>query len=83
MACNVYIFFDRDILQDDICSSSCEKHKTYRALFGPAYLTLIDALMTKSMMPVDQSEWSPEDKETFRCYRQVKFTERVRIFNAI
>lgn len=63
----------RYILQDDICSSSSEKHKTYRALFGPAYLALIDVLMTKSMISIDQSEWSPDDKETFRCYRQVSF----------
>ena len=43
----------------------------YQSLFGPAYLALVDCLMTKSMMSIDQSEWSPDDKETFRCYRQV------------
>ena len=62
---------NRYILQDDICSTAGDKYETYRTLFGPAYLTLVDLLMTKSMIAVDQSEWSPDDKETFRCYRQV------------
>ena len=61
---------NRYILQDDICGAIPEKHKVYTELFGPAYLALVDILMTKSMM-VDESEWSAEDRETFRCYRQV------------
>ena len=70
----VYIY-DRYILQDDMCSSPVEKLKVYQSLFGPAYLTLVDILMTKSMISIDQSDWSPDDKESFRCYRQVKFTK--------
>lgn len=62
---------NRYILQDDMCTSTAEKHKVYQALFGPAYLALVDCLLTKSMITIDQSEWSPDDKETFRCYRQV------------
>lgn len=58
------------ILQDDICTSNVEKQKIYESLFGPAYLALVDILLTKSMITVDQSDWSPDDKETFRCYRQ-------------
>lgn len=40
-------------------------------MLGPAYLTLVDLLMTKSMLTPNQSDWTSEDKETFRCYRQV------------
>ena len=69
---HLFIFLKRYILQDDICNSACEKNKTYRLLFGPAYLTLIDVLLTKSMIS-DQTDWSLDDKEAFRCYRQVKF----------
>ena len=62
---------DRYILQDDMCGATPEKLKEYRDILGPVYLTLVDVLMTKSMITVDQSDWSAEDKETFRCYRQV------------
>lgn len=58
------------ILQDDICSAEPEKHEVYSEVLGPAYLTLVDLLMTKSMITLNQSDWTSEDKETFRCYRQ-------------
>ena len=54
-----------------MCSATPEKHKMYSEVLGPAYLTLVDLLMTKSMITLNQSDWSSEDKETFRCYRQV------------
>lgn len=69
----------RYILQDDICSLTGEKLDTYRTIFGPAYLTLVDVLLTKSMIAPDHVDWAPDDKETFRCYRQVceQFTKQV------
>ena len=66
-----YFLPARYILQDDICSADPEKHKVYSEVLGPAYLTLVDLLMTKSMITVNQSDWTSEDKENFRCYRQV------------
>jgi len=39
-------------------------------IIRPFYKKLIVILMRKSMQPCDMSDWSREDKDTFRCYRQ-------------
>lgn len=61
------------ILQDDIVASDGEKGKEYMLLFKPLYQSLIETLLVKVQFPPDHlydQEWSSEDKEAFRCYRQ-------------
>lgn len=61
------------ILQDDIIASDAGKAAEYVMLFKPLYETLIQTLLTKVQYPSDQmyeTEWTAEDKEAFRCYRQ-------------
>lgn len=61
------------ILQDDIVASDGEKGKEYMTLFKPLYQSLIETLLIKVQFPPDHlydHEWSSEDKEAFRCYRQ-------------
>lgn len=61
------------ILQDDIVASDGEKGKEYMILFKPLYQSLIETLLVKVQFPPDHlydQEWSSEDKEAFRCYRQ-------------
>lgn len=36
----------------------------------PFYKKLIGILMRKSMQPENVSQWSRDDRDTFRCYRQ-------------
>lgn len=59
--------------QDDVIASDQEKIPNYLSLFSPLYLSLIDTLLIKVQFPPDyvyEKEWSSEDKESFRCYRQ-------------
>lgn len=61
------------ILQDDIVASDQPKAKEYLELFQPVFMTLIDTLLVKVQFPPDavyNNEWTSDDKETFRCYRQ-------------
>ena len=60
-------------LQDDIIASEQDKVASYLALFNPLYQTLMDTLIKKVKYPPDQiyeQDWTNEDKESFRCYRQ-------------
>ena len=60
-------------LQDDIIGSDQDKVASYLTLFNPLYQTLMDALIKKVQYPSDQvyeHDWTNEDKESFRCYRQ-------------
>jgi len=59
--------------QDDIIGSPQERIPTFLALFNPLYHSLIDALIVKVQYPPDHvyaNEWTSQDKESFRCYRQ-------------
>lgn len=59
--------------KDDIVSSEQDKVASYLTLFNPLYQTLMDTLIKKVQYPPDQiyeHEWTNEDKESFRCYRQ-------------
>lgn len=58
---------------DDIIASDNEKVSNYLHLFNPLYQTLMNTLIKKVQYPPDQiyeQEWTNEDKESFRCYRQ-------------
>jgi hypothetical protein len=60
-------------LQDDIIGSDPDKVATYLTLFNPLYQSLIDTLIVKVQYPPDsiyEPEWTNDDKEGFRCYRQ-------------
>lgn len=60
-------------LQDDIIGSDQDKVATYLTLFNPLYQSLIDTLIVKVQYPPDsvyEQDWSNDDKEGFRCYRQ-------------
>ncbi|RWS16817.1 importin-13-like protein [Dinothrombium tinctorium] len=59
--------------QDDIIASEEEKLGTYLSVFSPLYQSLIETLINKVQYPPDviyDKDWSNEDKESFRCYRQ-------------
>ncbi|XP_015792696.1 importin-13 [Tetranychus urticae] len=59
--------------QDDIIGSEQEKIPAFLALFNPLYHSLIDTLLVKVQYPPDSvysNDWTSEDKESFRCYRQ-------------
>ena len=60
-------------LQDDIIASDESRIQTYLTLFNPLFQSLIGAFLTKVQFPPDdiyEKEWTNEDKESFRCYRQ-------------
>ncbi|XP_074604258.1 importin-13-like protein cdm [Brevipalpus obovatus] len=59
--------------QDDIIASEQEKIPTFLALFNSLYHSLIDTLLVKVQYPPDlvyANDWTSDDKESFRCYRQ-------------
>ena len=56
-----------------VIGSESDRAKFYLEMFGPLYQSLIETLLVKVQFPPDvtyESEWSSEDKEAFRCYRQ-------------
>ena len=38
-------------------------------IFGPIYQMLVDSLLRKAMYNLKESEWTPDQRESFRCYR--------------
>ncbi|RWS31852.1 importin-13-like protein [Leptotrombidium deliense] len=59
--------------QDDIIASDEGKLATYLSMFSPLYQSLIETLIAKVQYPPDSvfdNDWTIEDKESFRCYRQ-------------
>lgn len=60
-------------LQDDIIGSATDRIPIYLTTFSPIYQALIEALIIKVQFPPDaiyEAEWTADDKETHRCYRQ-------------
>lgn len=58
------------ILQDDMLAFGKEHFAVIMQSLGPVYLLLAEVMLHKSMLPADDSSWSSEEKEQFRCYRQ-------------
>ncbi|XP_064626443.1 importin-13-like isoform X2 [Lineus longissimus] len=60
------------ILQDDIMSSDHELFQQYIRVFAPVYMSLVQVFLGKVAYPPEAEyvQWSKEEKEQFRCYRQ-------------
>ncbi|XP_043203803.1 importin-13-like isoform X2 [Amphibalanus amphitrite] len=56
-------------LQDDILASDEHKEQLTEQL-QPVYSALLNVMVQKSMLPKDPSEYSPDEAEAFRRYRQ-------------
>ena len=57
------------IFQDDIIACEPQQFQICAAVFGPVYLKLVEGLLKKCMYQADDSVWSLDQKEMFRCYR--------------
>ncbi|XP_050507704.1 importin-13 [Diabrotica virgifera virgifera] len=58
-------------LQDDIISLEAPECASLILTVKPYYRDLVCVMLRKSMFPVvDDNNWSLDDKEVFRCYRQ-------------
>ncbi|XP_060533437.1 importin-13 [Cylas formicarius] len=57
-------------LQDDILGLDTAQCAQLLLLIKPYYRNLVCILLRKSLLPIDDSGWSLDDKEVFRCYRQ-------------
>ena len=57
------------IFQDDIIAGEPQEFQQCVAVYGPLYAKLVEGFIMKSMYPVDDSQWTKDQKEAFRCYR--------------
>ncbi|KAG5892535.1 hypothetical protein JTB14_011124 [Gonioctena quinquepunctata] len=57
-------------LQDDIISLDAPECAPLILMIKPYYRNLVCVMLTKSMFPLSDDNWSLDDKEVFRCYRQ-------------
>ena len=57
------------IFQDDIIACEPQQFQICAAVFGPVYLKLVEGMLKKCMYQVDDSTWTLDQKEVFRCYR--------------
>ncbi|CAH1099739.1 unnamed protein product [Psylliodes chrysocephalus] len=58
-------------LQDDVISLDTSECASLILMIKPYYRDLVCIMLRKSMFPViEDSTWTLEDKEVFRCYRQ-------------
>ena len=57
------------IFQDDIIACDPPQYENCIAIFGPVYQALVDALLKKAMYNLKEDEWTPDQRESFRCYR--------------
>ena len=55
--------------QDDILASD-EHQATLTEQLQPVYSALLNVMVQKSMLPKDPGEYSPDEAEAFRRYRQ-------------
>ncbi|KAK6640059.1 hypothetical protein RUM43_008336 [Polyplax serrata] len=58
------------VLQDEIILSSSEDHILFMKYLGPIYEKLVNILITKAQLPGVEQNFSKQDLESFRCYRQ-------------
>jgi len=57
------------IFQDDIIACEPPQYEQCIATFAPVYQALVDALLRKAMYNLKENEWTPDQRESFRCYR--------------
>eukprot|EP00095_Tigriopus_kingsejongensis_P012065 maker-scaffold60_size442463-snap-gene-0.27 protein:Tk12065 transcript:maker-scaffold60_size442463-snap-gene-0.27-mRNA-1 annotation:"Importin-13" len=57
------------IFQDDIIACEPQQFQHCIAVFGNVYHELVESLLRKSMYPLNDSSWTADQKEAFRCYR--------------
>ena len=57
------------ILQDDIIACEPPQYEACVATYAPIYQNLVDALLRKAMYNLKENEWTPDQRESFRCYR--------------
>ncbi|CAG0908130.1 unnamed protein product, partial [Cyprideis torosa] len=58
------------IIQDEMVNAEEQEHKELDKWLVPMYYKLVTILLGKAAYPADLEEWSSEDREAFRCYRQ-------------
>ncbi len=54
------------IFQDDVIACDPPQFQTCVTVYGPAYHSLVEALLKKSMLPLTYDGWSSDEKEVFR-----------------
>lgn len=59
-----------NFFQDEIILSSSEDHILFMKYLGPIYEKLVNILITKAQLPGVEQNFSKQDLESFRCYRQ-------------
>ena len=57
------------IFQDDIIACEPQQYQRCVGVFGSAYHQLVDAMLKKSMYPLNDADWTSDQREAFRCYR--------------
>src|SRR5207249_819277 len=57
------------IFQDDIIACEAQQFQLCVGVFGSAYHNLVESLLKKSMYPLNEGNWTSDQKELFRCYR--------------
>ena len=58
------------IFQDDIIACEPQQFQICAAVFGPVYLKLVEGMLKKCTYRVNDSTWTADQKELFRCYRK-------------
>lgn len=71
-SCSGLVFNFWYMFQDEITSAETNKQAVYRSFCTPVYVSLVEVLLMKIMLPADNDydNWNSDDKEQFRCYRQ-------------
>ncbi len=57
------------IFQDDMIACEPPQFQMAIATFGPVYEELVNSLLKKSMYSLNESSWTADQRESFRCYR--------------
>ena len=65
------------IFQDDIIACEPQQFQICAAVFGPVYLKLVEGMLKKCTYRVNDSTWTVDQKELFRCYRKWIFISKI------
>ncbi|XP_064476842.1 importin-13-like [Ornithodoros turicata] len=57
-------------LQDDVSAAEGPRAEALLLLLHPVWQALVDTLLRKAQLPLDDSHWAEEEKDALRCYRQ-------------
>lgn len=57
-------------LQDDVSAAEGSRAEALLLLLHPLWQALVDTLLRKAQLPLDDSHWTDEERDVLRCYRQ-------------